>query len=102
MLHRMPLDILAAVVAMGVVPLPAGVERSRVVPPSWPSRARRAEKRFVVADSMKTQEEVTPTEARQATMRPRAMVWVLFGSLFLCLMAGLGLTLGWISLPLSR
>jgi hypothetical protein len=52
--------------------------------------------------SMKNQEEVTPTEARQATMRPRAMVWVLFGSLFLCLMAGLGLTLGWISLPLSR
>ena len=37
---------------------------------------------------MKNQEEVTPTEARQATMRPRAMVWVLFGSLFLCLMAG--------------
>ena len=50
MLHRLPLDILAAVVAVGVVPLPAGVERSRVVPPSWPSRARRAEKRFVVAD----------------------------------------------------
>ena len=52
--------------------------------------------------SMKNQGEVTPTEARQATMRPRAMVWVLFGSLFLCLMAGLGLALGWISLPLSR
>ena len=42
---------------------------------------------------MKNQEELTPTEARQATMRPRAMVWVLFGSLFLCLMAGLGLAL---------
>jgi hypothetical protein len=52
--------------------------------------------------SMKNQGEVTPTEARQATMRPRAMVWVLFGSLFLCLMAGLGLALGWISLPLLR
>ena len=37
--------------------------------------------------------------ARQATMRPRAMVLVLFGSLFLCLMAGLGLDLGWFSLP---
>ena len=48
---------------------------------------------------MKNQQEVTPTEARQATMRPRTMVWVLFGSLFLCLMAGLGLALGWISLP---
>ena len=48
---------------------------------------------------MKNQQEVTPTEARQATMRPRAMVWVLFGSLFLCVMAGLGLALGWISLP---
>ena len=48
---------------------------------------------------MKNHEEVTPTEARQATLRPRAMVWVLFGSLFLCLMAGLGLALGWISLP---
>ena len=32
----------------------------------------------------------TATEARQATMRPRAMVLVLFASLFLCLMAGLG------------
>jgi hypothetical protein len=51
---------------------------------------------------MKNQGEVTPTEARQATMRPRAMVWVLFGSLFLCFMAGLGLALGWISLPLLR
>ena len=44
--------------------------------------------------------EVTTNEARQATTRPRAMIWVLLGSLFLCAMAGLGLTLGWISLPL--
>ena len=28
------------------------------------------------------------------------MIWVLFGSLFLCAMAGLGLALGWISLPI--
>jgi hypothetical protein len=40
-----------------------------------------------------------PTEARQATMRPRGMVLVLAASLFLCLVAGLGLALGWISLP---
>jgi hypothetical protein len=44
-------------------------------------------------------EKITATEARQATMRPRAMVLVLFASLFLCLMAGLGLALGWFSLP---
>ena len=31
--------------------------------------------------------EVTTNEARQATNRPRTMVWVLFGSLFLCAMA---------------
>ena len=43
-------------------------------------------------------EKITATEARQATMRPRAMVLVLFASLF-CLMAGLGLALGWFSLP---
>ena len=35
--------------------------------------------------------EVTTNEARQATTRPRAMIWVLLGSLFLCAMAGLGL-----------
>ena len=34
-------------------------------------------------------EKITATEARQATMRPRAMVLVLFASLFLCLTAGL-------------
>lgn len=44
--------------------------------------------------------EVTTDEARQATTRPRTMTWVLFGSLFLCAMAGLGLALGWISLPI--
>jgi hypothetical protein len=44
--------------------------------------------------------EVTTNEARQATTRPRTMIWVLAGSLFLCALAGLGLTLGWISLPL--
>ena len=43
--------------------------------------------------------EVTTNEARQATTRPRAMIWVLLGSLFLCAMAGLGLAMGWISLP---
>ena len=36
------------------------------------------------------EEKITATEARQATLRPRAMVLVLFASLFLCLMAGLG------------
>ena len=34
--------------------------------------------------------EVTTNEARQATTRPRTMIWVLIGSLFLCAMAGLG------------
>ena len=45
------------------------------------------------------EEKITATEARQATVRPRAMVLVLFASLFLCLIAGLGLALGWFSLP---
>ena len=39
------------------------------------------------------EEKITATEARQATVRPRAMVLVLFASLFLCF-AGLGLALG--------
>jgi hypothetical protein len=39
------------------------------------------------------------TEARQATPRPRAMIWVLIGGLALSLFAGLGLALGWLSLP---
>ena len=30
------------------------------------------------------EEKITATEARQATLRPRAMVLVLFASLFLC------------------
>jgi hypothetical protein len=44
------------------------------------------------------EEKITATEACQATVRPRAMVSVLFASLLLCLMAGLGLALGWFSL----
>ena len=43
------------------------------------------------------EEKITATEARQGTVRPRAMVLVLFASLFLCLMAGLGLALWWAS-----
>ena len=42
--------------------------------------------------------EVTTNEARQATTRPRTMIWVLWGSLFPCVMAGLGLAMGWLSL----
>ena len=45
------------------------------------------------------EEKITATEARQATVLPRAMVLVLFASLFLCLMAGPGLALGWFSRP---
>jgi hypothetical protein len=48
---------------------------------------------------MKELDKLTPTEARQATLRPSAMIWVLIGSLFLCLMVGLGLAIGWLSLP---
>ena len=48
---------------------------------------------------MQEKVEVTTNEARQATTRPRTMIWVLIGSLFLCAMAGLGLAMGWISLP---
>jgi hypothetical protein len=32
--------------------------------------------------------EVTTDKARQATTRPRTMIWVLWGSIFLCAMAG--------------
>ena len=46
--------------------------------------------------------EITTNEARQATTRPRTMIWVLLGSLFLCAMAGLGLAMGWISLPVAK
>ena len=35
--------------------------------------------------------ELNPTEARQATKRPRAMIWVLTVSLLLALIAGLAL-----------
>ena len=43
--------------------------------------------------------KLDPTEARQATMRPRSMLLVLLASLLLCLIAGIALALGWISLP---
>ncbi len=43
--------------------------------------------------------ELNATEARQATKRPRAMIWVLVTSLMLALIAGLALAVGWISLP---
>ncbi len=42
---------------------------------------------------------VEATEARQATTRPRAMIWVLIGGLTLAVFAGLGLAVGWLSLP---
>jgi hypothetical protein len=41
------------------------------------------------------------TEARQATKRPRAMIWVLICSLVLAVIAGLVLALGWVSPPWS-
>jgi hypothetical protein len=43
--------------------------------------------------------KLNATEARQATKRPRAMIWVLIGSLTLAAIAGLALALGWLSLP---
>jgi hypothetical protein len=43
--------------------------------------------------------QINATEARQATKRPRAMIWVLLVSLVLCVIAGLALGVGWISLP---
>jgi hypothetical protein len=42
--------------------------------------------------------ELNTTEAREGT-GPRAMVWVLAVSLILAAIAGLGLAVGWISLP---
>ena len=42
--------------------------------------------------------KLNTTEARQGT-RPRAMVWVLLASLGLCIVAGLMLAVGWISIP---
>jgi hypothetical protein len=44
-------------------------------------------------------EKLEPTEARQASMRPRSMLIVLGASLILCAIAGLALALGWISMP---
>jgi hypothetical protein len=43
--------------------------------------------------------QLDATEARQATKRPRAMIWVLVVSLMLAAIAGLALGVGWISLP---
>jgi hypothetical protein len=43
--------------------------------------------------------ELNPTEARQATKRPRGMILVLTVSLTLAIIAGLALAVGWISLP---
>ena len=43
--------------------------------------------------------ELNPTEAPQATKRPRAMILVLVVSLMLAVIAGLALAVGWISLP---
>jgi ABC-type uncharacterized transport system permease subunit len=43
--------------------------------------------------------ELNATEARAATKRPRAMIWVFVVSLMLAGIAGLALAVGWISLP---
>jgi len=43
--------------------------------------------------------KLSATEARQATKRPRAMIWVLIVSLMLAVLAGLGLAVGWFTLP---
>jgi hypothetical protein len=43
--------------------------------------------------------ELNATEARAATKRPRAMMWVLVVSLMLAVIAGLALEVGWINLP---
>jgi flagellar basal body-associated protein FliL len=43
--------------------------------------------------------ELNATEARAATKRRRAMMWVLVVSLMLAVIAGFGLAVGWISLP---
>ncbi len=42
--------------------------------------------------------KLTTTEARQGT-GPRAMFYVLIASLTLAVIAGIGLGLGWVSLP---
>ena len=41
--------------------------------------------------------QINPTEARQATKKPRAMLMVLIVSILLAVIAGLALALGWIS-----
>jgi hypothetical protein len=43
--------------------------------------------------------ELNATEARAATKRPRAMMWVLVVSLMLAVIAGLGLAVDGIALP---
>jgi hypothetical protein len=43
--------------------------------------------------------ELNATEARQATKRPRAMIWVLIASMMLAGIAGIALAVGWFSLP---
>lgn len=52
------------------------------------------QRRAVMATKLNT------TEARQGT-RPRAMLWVLLTSIGLCIVAGLLLAVGWISVPWS-
>ena len=71
-----------------------GYRNQHLVLPREPgSRARRPGTRKKILECAMPEEKITATEARQATMRPRAMVLVLFASLFLCLMAGLGIGL---------
>lgn len=41
--------------------------------------------------------QINPTEARQATKKPRAMLMVLIVSILFAVIAGLALALGWIS-----
>jgi hypothetical protein len=43
--------------------------------------------------------KLEPAEARQATLRPRSMLLVLAVSLFLCLIVGIALGLGWLNSP---
>jgi hypothetical protein len=43
--------------------------------------------------------ELNATEARQATKRPRAMIWVLITSLILAAIAGFVITYSWFGLP---
>jgi hypothetical protein len=61
------------------------------LPSSLPKREERKDLLMVT--------QLNPTEARQATKTPRAMLWVLIVSLMLAFIAGLALAVGWISLP---